>query len=291
MVQSEIGDCFAKAEKFLEEGKKVIFSGTPCQLSGLRAYLGKERDLLLCVDFICHGVGSPGVFASSWRHIEKRVGKKLIGYTFRNRLERLGNWRDFVCCYEFEDGQRLWEPADPYQRFFLAQLCLRASCGENCKFRNRNRLSDITIADFKGKFQVFPRMMDHRNYSTIIVNTKKGDAVCRTLTTAMRVLPCSMNDVERFNPLFFRSTRGNLDRGWFFKVFQAGKTFEDLEKQFLVPQPAWKKHFGPVKDFLIPFHLRRAIRISIDALRKMGEFRGDKLVRLKNFMSKSFRRN
>jgi len=287
-VQSEIGDCFAEAGKFLAAGKKVIFSGTPCQLAGLRAFLGKEHEHLLCVDFICHGAGSPAVFALAWRHIEKRAGKKLIRYTFRNRLERCGNWRDYVCCYEFDDGQRIWEPSDTYQRFFLTQLCLRASCGENCKFRNRNRPSDITIADFKGKFEVFPRMMDHRNYSTIIVNTPKGDTVCRSLTYSMRVLPCSMSDIERS---LFNSLKANPDRERFFKVFQTAETFEDLDKQFSLPRSDRKKYFGPVREFLIPFHLKRAVRISLNALKEMGEFSGGNLSWLKNFLGNILRRN
>jgi NAD-dependent dihydropyrimidine dehydrogenase PreA subunit len=290
-VQSDIGDCFAEAREFLKEGRKVIFSGTPCQLAGLRAFLGRRYERLLCVDIICHGVGSPGVFALAWRDIEKRAGKKLISYTFRNRFERLGNWRDFVCCYEFEDGQRIGEPADAYQRFFLAQLCLRASCGENCKFRNRNRAGDITIADFKGKFHVFPKMMDHRNYSTIIANTKKGNSVCRHLTSSMKVLPCSMNDIERFNPIFFKSTNANPDRERFFKSFQSEKSFDYLEKQFLHDQPAWKKKLGLVKNILIPFHLRRAIRISLNMLKEIGALWVEWLAGLKKHLSKSNSRN
>ena len=161
----------------LDEGRKVIFSGTPCQIAGLRSYLRREYEHLLCLDFICHGVGSPKVFEAALHYIEKNAEIRLLKYTFRNQVVRFGNRRDYISCHEFADGSRVHDAADIYQKFFLSQLCLRKSCGENCKFRNRNRMSDITIADFKGKLKVFPNMFDHRNYSTIIFNSKKGDSV------------------------------------------------------------------------------------------------------------------
>jgi len=257
-VQSETGKSFFVARQFLEEGRKVIFSGTPCQLAGLKAYLKKNYERLLCIDFICHGVGSPGVFTAWWRHIEKKKGKKLTEYSFRHRVGWMGNSRDYVCQYIFEDGKRVCGFSDAYQKFFLSQLCLRKSCGENCKFRNPNRLSDITIADFKGKYKVFPKIMDHRNYSTIIVNTHKGDDVFRLLKLSMEMLPCKLIDVEKFNPLFFKSTKENSDRSEFFKYFVDKKDFEYLKKVF-IPQCSFFRKYGWIRHFLIPFHIKRLV--------------------------------
>lgn len=259
-VQSEIEQSFSAAKKFLRKGSKVIFSGTPCQLAGLKSYLGKDYPQLLCIDIICHGVGSPGVFACALQHIERKAGKKLATFSFRNRIERLGNWQDFVCCYEFKDGQVVHEPNDPYQRLFLSQLCLRSSCGENCKFRKRNRLGDLTIADFKGKFNIFPRMMDHRNYSTIVVNSQKGNSVYRNLQSSMKTLRCSLDDIERFNPLFFKTTKENAHRKKFFEAYSVEPDIDGLIRQFVPARPTWKKYVG-LKDIFIPFHLKRVLRI------------------------------
>jgi coenzyme F420-reducing hydrogenase beta subunit len=262
-VQSETGKSFSLAKQFLEEGRKVIFSGTPCQLAGLKAFLKKNYERLLCIDFICHGVGSPGVFGDSWRHIEQKNGKKLTQYSFRHRVGWMGNSKDYVCQYTFEDGERVCAFSDPYQKFFLSQLCLRESCGENCKFRNPNRLSDITIADFKGKYKVFPTMMDHRNYSTIIVNTHKGDDIFNLLKLSMKTIPCKLSDIEKFNPLFFKTTKENSDRARFFKEFVETKDFECLKKTF-IPQCSFFKKHGWIRHFFIPFHFKRLVRILID---------------------------
>jgi coenzyme F420-reducing hydrogenase beta subunit len=259
-VQSEIGLCFSDAKNFLENGTKVIFSGTPCQIAGLKSYLGKHYAQLLCIDIICHGVGSPSVFRDMLLQIEKKFRKKIINYSFRNRIERLGNWRDYVCRYEFNDGKVKYELNDPYQELFISQLCLRSCCGESCKFRNKNRNSDITIADFKGKFKIFPKMMDHRNYSTIIVNSRKGNIVFKSLLSSMKIRHCRLNNIEQFNPLFFKTTRDNPNRDKFFKLYSKTSQFDELIANFIPYRPSWKK-FARVKDVFIPFHLKRMLSI------------------------------
>ena len=82
-VQSRIGDTFKQAKQFLEAGRWVLYSGTPCQIGGLKAYLKKEYEKLLGVDLICHGVPSPGV----WRAYLKEAikGDTLLGFNFRDK--------------------------------------------------------------------------------------------------------------------------------------------------------------------------------------------------------------
>lgn len=255
-VQSTIGQCFRKAAEFLQEGRKVIFSGTPCQLAGLRSFLKAPNDNLFCIDFICHGVGSPGIFAASLKDIEARYRSKLSSFGFRSQIVRLGNRKDFVCRYEFANGKIVLEPDDPYQRLFLSQLCLRQCCGENCRYRNPSRQGDMTIADFKGKFVIFPKTLDNRNYSTIIANSVKGSRVFEKLKHKMQTVPCPMHLIERHNPLFFRTTKSNADRDAFFHSFVVTKDITDLVDRYLV---APKKRYKYL-DYLVPFHLRRLYR-------------------------------
>jgi coenzyme F420-reducing hydrogenase beta subunit len=259
-VQSETGKSFDVAKAFLEEKRRVVFSGTPCQIAGLRSFLGRDYENLLSIDFICHGVGSPKVFEAALLHLSSVHGSRVVDYSFRNQVVRFGNRQDFISKYAFADGRTVYDADEIYQNFFLSQLCLRASCGENCKFRNRNRVSDITIADFKGKLEIFPFMFDHRNYSTIIINSKKGNHIFGKLKQQMQILSCSLDDVERYNPLFFKTTKQNPDREEFFRMFIQGADFCHLANRFFPPRVAPRK-YSWLKDYLKPFYLKRLYHI------------------------------
>ncbi|MGE4588695.1 MAG: Coenzyme F420 hydrogenase/dehydrogenase, beta subunit C-terminal domain [Acidaminococcaceae bacterium] len=237
-VQSDLSNNFKQAEDFLRQGRKVIFSGTPCQIAGLKSYLKQEYDNLLCIDLICHGVGSPKVFKASLSYMETRYNAKITKYTFRYKKVKFGNFREYMSQYVFDDYKEFLVDKDVYNQLFLAQLCLRPSCQSNCYFRTVNRISDITIADFKNKIKIFPRLNDFRNYSTIIVNSEKGDAVLKKLYTKMSILPCRLTDIIAYNPLFCKNTVDNKMRNLFFTDFIAG-----LEINFLI-----KKYLGRVKE-------------------------------------------
>ena len=263
-VQSDIGSSYKEAEGYLKEGKKVIFSGTPCQIEVLKSELGKIYDNLLSVDFICHGVGSPALFELYVDFVEQKYGKQVHSYGFRNQVGRFGNIEDCVSNYIFEDGEVVYNSVDPYQSLFIKQLCLRESCGENCKFRNPNRVSDITIADFKDKLIVFPKMLDSRNYSTVVFNTKAGIRLLEKMSTRMKMLRCSMNDLKEHNPLFFYTTKANPDRAKFFDAYRTSNISEIIER-FLPNRPEISLNFfQKIRSNYIPYVLKRCIRVFID---------------------------
>jgi len=76
----------------LESGRKVLFSGTPCQVAGLRSFLERDYDSLLCIDLICHGVGSPGVFEKYIEYLEAMYSSKVVCFTFRNKKRKIGSF-------------------------------------------------------------------------------------------------------------------------------------------------------------------------------------------------------
>lgn len=227
-VQSDIGTCYREVRDFLENNQRVIFSGTPCQIAGLKSYLGRDYARLLCIDFICHGVGSPGVFKSFLEYLEAKYGSRIISYTFRFKKMFLGNFRLYVSRYVFDNQKTITVEKDEYNRLFLQQLCLRPSCSENCQFRTANRLSDLTMADFKRRDKAFPELTDYRNYSTIVVNSQKGNKVLQRLKENMDIRFCPLEHIRKFNPLFDRTTPGNPLRQAFFRDFAAGANFSEL---------------------------------------------------------------
>lgn len=174
-VQSSMGNMFRKAKEFLKNNRIVLFSGTPCQISGLKSYLGKEYSNLLTVDFICHGVPSPKVWEEYLK--DKANGKTIRAINFRDKTE---GWKKFSLKIEFEDGSiyRGTQFQDPYLKGFLKDIYLRPSCYQ-CLNKGIKRISDITLADFWGIEHVKPELFDDRGISAVLVHSVRGEITLR----------------------------------------------------------------------------------------------------------------
>jgi len=264
-VQSDPDDSLGVARDFLEQGRKVIFSGLPCQIAGLRSLLGKDYENLLCIDLICHGVGSPKVFADSIKFTQERLGSQVRSYSFRVKRSKMGNLKLYVSRYKLEDGRILFIEKDDYNKLFLDQLCLRRSCAENCRFRNAGRFGDLTLGDFKNRERVFPRLMDYRNYSTVVVNTKKGERVFHIVSKSMKVLQCSIEQVKRYNPLFYRQTETNNLRDNFFRDYLSGNTLDQLVLRYTNKKSRGMRF---LKD-LIPYRTKFLLKRLFSKLREL----------------------
>lgn len=220
-VASYPENTFREIKNYLKEGRKVIYCGVPCQVAGLNSFLNHSYDNLLTIDLICHGAGSPLVFDSAIHKMQKQFGEIIEEYEFRAKRN----------CYEQDhlnsitiNQSKRYIVNDPYIQLFLKQNCLRPSCGEHCKFRVKNRQGDITIADFKGLINVFPKLLGtKRNYSTIVTNNAKGETLIPLLKNRMIVLECDVAEIGKYNPLFERQTWFSKDRDLFFSDFTKDK--------------------------------------------------------------------
>jgi coenzyme F420-reducing hydrogenase beta subunit len=196
-VQSDPRSSYRVARDMLAGGRKVLFSGTPCQIAGLRSVLGKEYDNLLCVDLICHGVGSPKVFERYIEYLEVKYRSRMSSFTFRNKKQKMcGRFLEYIVGLEFEDGTRIELESDLYNRGFMQGLFSRPSCSE-CMFANMNRVGDITLGDLKGRYDVLPKAEGMENLSTVIVNTSKGREVFQLLDQYMYLYPVATEEVVR----------------------------------------------------------------------------------------------
>ena len=253
-VQSDMQNCFREIKELLGKEEKVIFSGTPCQVAGLRAYLGKAYENLFCIDLICHGVGSPAVFK---RYLEEAGrGDKVQRYTFRAKVKKYGNYHRYVSKIERESGKTEHVCMDNYHRLFLNQLCLRKSCGENCPYRDVHRQGDVTIADFNNFSRLFPDICDDRGYSTIVINTAKGERLFEQLFEFMEIFPANVEDIKKYNPLFAGTAPGNPMSDDFFADYEQGMSIEELCRKYV---PASKE--SPVS--FIKRHLPYSIKYSV----------------------------
>ena len=174
-LQARVGDSFLRCKQYLELGRKVLFTGTPCQISALHHFLRKDYDNLLAVDFICHGVPSPLIWHRYLVEVVT-VGRSAIN-DIQFRSKSLG-WKLFSFCLDYNKDSQLVTMSSSfkenlYMKAFLKNLILRPSC-HSCPAKSGKSCSDITIADFWGIEQVNPDMDDDRGTSLVLVNSEKG---------------------------------------------------------------------------------------------------------------------
>ena len=217
-ISSAIEDTFIEIRKHLHTNKKVIFCGCPCQVDGLHHFLRKDSDKLLTIDLICHGQGSPIVFKKCVDVMEKYFGEQITSYEFRSKRKIVET--DYLSKITTKN-KTYYVVNDPYQQLFLSQDILRPSCGKNCKYRDIQRTGDLTIADCKGLCEIFPDLKgSKKNYSTIVINTKKGSESIRNLSTTMDLRKYAVEDVVKYNPLFAHHTWHSTSRDQFFIDFE-----------------------------------------------------------------------
>lgn len=218
-VQSDAADAIANAAALLSRGIPVLFSGTPCQIDGLLARVrGKEREKLLTVDFVCHGVPSPGVFASYIESLERAHGQRVVAYAFRDK--RLG-WKNFSAVATLEDGTQLsgTQTDEPFLYGFLQNLYLRPSCTQCSQLRGARHLADLTIADLWGAQDVCPERDDDTGLSLVMVNTQKGRQALREAERELTVFPMRTDALLRYNPSLEQTATAHPKRQRFFTMY------------------------------------------------------------------------
>ncbi|MGM9795775.1 MAG: Coenzyme F420 hydrogenase/dehydrogenase, beta subunit C-terminal domain [Candidatus Aphodosoma sp.] len=233
-VQARMETAYADAKHFLTEGRNVLFSGTPCQIAGLKHFLRKDYDNLLTVDIICHGTPSPMVWS---RYLDEVVtaGRKAINdVQFRNKRN---GWKAFNFTMEYNKDEQTLSLCSHHQqnhfmRAFLRDMILRPSCYQ-CYAKSGRSHSDITIADFWGINAEIPEMDDDKGTGLVLINTDKGQAsldwnkISFKETTAEAAL--------RHNPAYYRSVAAHPKREEFFNRLDESESVNALITECLRP--------------------------------------------------------
>ncbi|MBQ7547260.1 MAG: Coenzyme F420 hydrogenase/dehydrogenase, beta subunit C-terminal domain [Clostridia bacterium] len=171
-MQSDTRDSFIKAKEFLDAGRPVLFTGTACQIAGLKQYLGHEYDNLYTIDLICGGVASPALWQKYLQSFRKGKPQDV---SFRDKSD---GWYHFALKISFSDGTdyRCEFRKNPYMEMFLHGFSIRECC-YRCGFRQQHIAADLTIADFWGIDEVLPQLNDDRGISVVLSDTEKGEAL------------------------------------------------------------------------------------------------------------------
>ncbi|MCM1270585.1 MAG: Coenzyme F420 hydrogenase/dehydrogenase, beta subunit C-terminal domain [Ruminococcus flavefaciens] len=198
-TQSYIGTIFRKVKKKLQESDNtVLFSGCPCQVAGLKSYLGKEYANLITIDLICHGVPSNKMFKDFIKTFEKREKVTVANFNFRDKSLGWG----INSAIETDNGKKITvnsSSANSYISYFLDGSIYRENCYK-CKYANYYRTGDITIGDYWGIDKEHPELVKSgaidtkKGVSVLIINTEKAAVVNTQLT---RPTPCDTQKRER----------------------------------------------------------------------------------------------
>ena len=221
-MQSDLGRVYREVKIELDKGRKVLFTGTPCQVEGLVSYLKKDYDNLYLQDLICHGVPSKNVWKKYLEYKSKENGGKVKKVSFRNKENKGWNNYELKLTYdnkeEFSDHSTDW-----YMRVFLNDIALRESC-YHCNFKKRGRISDITLADFWGINKVMPEMNDEKGTSLLIIHSEKGKELLSKIEDKITLKSVDVYAAIANNKNMIKSVECHESREEF---------FEDLEKMEL----------------------------------------------------------
>lgn len=210
--QSRMDDCYKRVEKILKDGRTVLFTGTPCQIAGLKSYLGRDYPHLLTADIVCHGVPSPKI----WRDYLQSQGLSPIeSVSFRDKSN---GWNKFGLSVRSKAGGNLLEDHNDnlYMKGFLKNLYLRPSCYA-CFFREGRSGSDLTLGDFWGVQKTDPSFDDDRGVSLVLSYSDKGESLFQSLKLETRQVAYEQALIR--NSCIERSVRPHPNRTQFFAQY------------------------------------------------------------------------
>lgn len=203
-VQSDTYGIYEAVKKDLQNGIKVLFSGTPCQVAALKNYIGKGIEKLYTIDIVCHGVPSPRVFREYLSAIKEKYGDKIEHISFRYKKPC---WSVFSMEIQFQDGREYMADKfeDPFLYFFLAgggDLTLRKSCFQ-CRFTSPERVGDITLGDFWGiKAEHYYQRGIEKGVGLVLINSEKGSELFGAIKSQLYIEKRNWKDARGSNKSF-----------------------------------------------------------------------------------------
>lgn len=217
-VQSLVEDTYIKAKKDLENGRYVLYTGTPCQIAGLKKFLVQDYERLYTQDLVCHGIPTIIVWKKYKEYLKNKYESKLINIEFRNKSK---GWELFQIKLEFESGKVVYENFrdNIYMKAFLKNICLRESCYK-CKYKTIDRVSDITLADFWGIKNVCPEMYNKNGTSLVMIQSKKGQEIFDLILKKIKYKEVNINEVLKYNSAMIKSVPVNENKEKFFKILE-----------------------------------------------------------------------
>lgn len=236
-VQADAGEIYQEVRSLLRAGRKVLFSGTPCQVAALYSVLGTKRlENLTTVDIVCHGSPSVKVFEKYIRETESLENMQIKKCDFRNKST---GWKAYsLLLLNGEHKKVVPHENSQFMRLFLNRICQNEAC-ENCRYRKLPRIADITLGDYWNIASVHPEMDDDKGTSVVLLNTERGEKLFDEIAPKIRSCKSKLEAAIAGNPCIVRSSKPHPRRSEFFAELES-KSLDELIKKFC-PYP------GPLK--------------------------------------------
>lgn len=227
-IQSSMGNIFSMVKEDLEADKEVLFSGTSCQIAGLKSFLKKNYLNLLCVDIVCHGVPSPVVWNKYLEWQERNNDGQVVKVDFRNKKDY--GWAEHVETLIIEKSDKNIVKVDSrvFTKLFYSHMMLRPCCYK-CPYKSVEHPGDITIADYWGIDKAAPGFSDNKGVSLVLVNNEFG--LKRFNEVGGRVEYKLTKLADSLQPPLIEPFARPIDREKFWDVFYS-KPFKKIAKKY-----------------------------------------------------------
>lgn len=254
-VQSDAGVCFVDVKADIRVGRQVLFCGTPCQVAGLKGFLGRYYENLTTVDLVCHGVPSGRMFSDCVEDYGNQFGSPVVDFRFRCKRE---GWGHSLLLLLLEDGREVTIPAakSPYYDMFLNLKTLRDSC-YRCPYAGRFRAGDLTIGDFWGVEINRPDVLNDstkfsqtKGISCLLVNNSHGKDFIDSCDS-LDLYPVDLDDIARGNDQLRHPSNLPSDRGLYIEAFAKGG-WRSVRKLYLRRERGLKYHSKRILRALLP---------------------------------------
>ena len=255
-AQSDLRGVFVDVKCRLEHGQRVLFSGTPCQVAGLKAFLCKDYVNLLAVDFVCHSVPAPIAWQEYVKYRADQDNSGELPATINLRSKQTG-WTNYQYSNLFaypnghvhsaKSGESL------FMKLFVGGYINRVSCA-SCQFKGYRRVSDLTIGDFWGIWDIAPEMDDNKGTSVVLVQSQQGAALLEQISNQLILKPVTPEETSRQKPAMLRPMAHNASRQKALEWIQQGRIGE-CEAWFLKPNV-------PPKVRLLPLLRRLLVKVK-----------------------------
>lgn len=234
-IQSKTDGIYEKVQEDIEKGRKVLFSGTPCQVSALKNYLGRDYDNMLTIDIVCHGVPSQEMFNGFLQEYEKRNAKRVLSFDFRSKIH--GWCCEHVAVTEEDRNIRYYYTYTlSYLYFFLKSFIYRDSC-YRCPYAGCERTSDLTIGDFWGVELTYPELLKKKEFSDkdgiscVLCCTEKGLQTISSVKDGLVLAEVDYVKVSKYNGSLRKPCDPPLGRRSLFEVYEK-RGYGSVEKLY-----------------------------------------------------------